>query len=130
MRTLPALVLALIAGSAVAAAPKWEPIGETVNGNKVFVDQANLKASAGITSVTFRSEMKVPLDTPKGAITSMRASMKVNCKAMTSAGVEVILFEDEARNQIFSRGRAPKLDYVKEPEGSGAALVVKHVCRK
>jgi hypothetical protein len=129
MRALPLVALALLAGTALAAAPKWELVGESVNGDKVFVDRANLKTVGGVTTVTFRSEIKSPLDTPSGAITSMRATMKVSCKDMTSAGVEVVLFEDEAKNKVFSRGKAPKDDWVKEPEGSGASLVVRHLCK-
>ena len=119
-----------VAGMALAAAPNWQPVGESVNGNKTFIDQANLKSAGGITTVTFRADMKNPLDTPSGAIRSMRATMRVDCKRMMSAGLEVVLFEDEGKNQIFSRGKAPKIEYVKEPEGSSADLVVKHLCKK
>jgi hypothetical protein len=120
----------IASGVALAAAPNWQPIGESVNGNRTFVDQANLQSSGGIYTVTFRADIKNPLDTPNGAIKSMQATMRVNCKNMTSAGVEVVLFEDEAKNQVFSRGKAPKIEYGKEPEGSSADLVVKHLCKK
>ena len=124
------LTIAAVAGMALAAAPNWQPVGESVNGNKTFIDQANLKSAGGISTVTFRANMKNPLDTPNGAITSMRATMRVDCKRMMSAGIEVVLFEDEAKNQVFSRGKAPKIEYVKEPQGSSADLVVKHLCKK
>jgi hypothetical protein len=117
-------------GGAHATAPDWQPIGESVNGNPTFIDRANLKKQGGITTVTFRADIKNPLDTPQGAIRSMRATMRVDCRNMTSAGLEVVLFEDEAKNQVFSRGKAQKIEYVKEPEGSSAELVVKNLCRK
>ena len=123
-------ILAGVAGGAFAAAPVWQSIGENANGNRIYVDKASIKATAGTTAVTFRTELKVPLDTPKGGITSMRSRMRVNCKDMTAAGVEVILFEDEAKNQAFARNKAAKIEYLKEPEGSSAAMVVKHVCGK
>ena len=122
--------LAAAASVASAATPNWQPIGESVNGNRTFIDGANLKTAGGITTVTFRAEFRNPLDTPNGAITSMRATMRVDCRNLTSAGVEVVLFEDEAKNQVFSRGKAPKIEYGKEPEGSSASLVVKHLCKK
>ena len=122
--------LGAAAAAALAAAPNWQPIGESVNGNRTFVDQANLKTAGGITTATFRADIRNPLDTPNGAIRSMRATMRVDCRTMTSAGVEVTLFEDEAKNQVFSTGKAPKIEYGKEPEGSSADLVVKHLCRK
>ena len=118
------------AGFALAATPNWQPIGDSVNGNRTFVDQANLKTAGGITTVTFRADIRNPLDTPNGAIKSMRATMRVDCRNMTSAGIEVVLFEDEAKNQVFSRGKAPKIEYGKEQEGSSADLVVRHLCKK
>ncbi len=129
MRTWPFLALAL-AGGALAAGPEWLPLGENANGNRIFVDKASVKTAGGITSVTFRTELRAPLDTPGGGITSMRSQMKVNCKDQTAAGVEVVLFENEAKNQAFARNRAPKIEYLKEPAGSSAEMVVKYVCSR
>ena len=129
MRTWLAIALAGIAGSAAAAAPDWQLLGENVNGNKIYVDKGSVKASSGVTAVTFRTEMRTPIETPGGGITSMRSQMKVNCKDMTAAGVEVVLFENEAKNRAFARNKATKIEYMKEPEGSSADMVVKHVCR-
>ena len=130
MRTGLAIVIAGLAGGALAAAADWQPIGENANGNRISVDKASVKAAGGVTSVTFRTELKTPIDTLQGAITSMRSQMRVRCKDMTAAGVEVILFENEAKNQAFARNKATKIEYLKEPEGSSAAMVMKHVCGK
>jgi hypothetical protein len=129
MRTWIAIALAAAAGTA-AAAPDWQPIGENANGNKVFVDRASVRTAADVTDVTFRTELKVPLDMPTGEVRSLRSRMKVNCKDMTAAGVEVVLFQDEAKDKAFARNKAPKIEYLKEPAGSAADLVVRHVCRK
>ena len=129
MRALIAVTLAAVAVSAAAAAD-WQPIGENANGNRIFVDRSSVNSAGGITSVTFRTELKVPLDMPNGAVTSLRSRMKVNCKDATAAGVEVVLYLDEAKDQAFARNKAPKIEYLKEPAGSSADLVVKHVCRK
>jgi len=129
MRTAATLILTAFAASAFAA-PSWQAIGENANGNKISVDTASVKTAKGITSVVYRTEMKSALDTPGGGITSMRSTMHVNCKDMTAAGVEVVLFEDEAKNKIFSRNKAQKIEYLKEPAGSSADMVVKHVCKK
>ncbi len=125
-----ALVVAGIAGSALAAAPDWQPIGENANGNRIYVDKASIKASGDVTAVVFRTELKTPIDTLQGGITSMRSEMRVRCKDMTAAGVEVVLFENEAKNQAFARNKATKIEYVKEPVGSSADMVMRHVCRK
>jgi hypothetical protein len=130
MRTGLAIVIAGLAGGALAAAADWQAIGENANGNKIYVDKASVKAEGGVTSVTFRTELKTPIDTLQGGITSMRSQMRVRCKDMTAAGVEVILFENEAKNQAFARNKATKVEYLKEPEGSSAAMVMKHVCAK
>ncbi len=124
------VALAGVVGGAMAASPEWQSLGENANGNRIYVDRSSVKTSAGITAVTFRTELRTPLDTPKGGITSMRSQMKVNCKEMTVAGVEVVLFENEAKNQAFARNRAAKIEYLKEPEGSSADMVAKFVCRK
>jgi len=130
MRIGTAMALAALAGGALAAAPDWQPMGENANGNKIYVDKASIKATGGTTAVTFRTELKSPIDTLQGGITSMRSQMRVRCKDMTAAGVEVILFENEAKNQAFARNKAAKIEYLKEPEGSSADLVSKHVCKK
>jgi hypothetical protein len=130
MRTTLAFLLAAITGTVAAAGPDWATIGENANGNKIFVDKSSIKTSSGISSVTFRTELKTPMDTPTGAITSMRSQMLVNCKDLTAAGVEVTLYEDEARNRAYARNKATAIEYVKEPAGSSADMVVKHVCKK
>jgi hypothetical protein len=130
MRIMTAIALAAMAGAAFAAAPDWQPLGENANGNKVYVDKASLKATGGTTVVTFRTELKTPVDTLQGGITSMRSQMRVRCKDMMAAGIEVILFENEAKNQAFARNKAAKVEYLKEPEGSSADVVIKYVCKK
>jgi len=129
MRTAATLLLAGFAAAALAA-PSWQAIGENANGNKVFVDSASVKTAKGITTVAYRTELKAGLDTPGGSITSMRSTMQVNCKDMTASGVEVVLYEDEAKGRIFSRNKAQKVEFLKEPAGSSADMVVKHVCKK
>ena len=130
MRKALAIVMAAVAGSTLAAAPDWQAIGENANGNKIYVDKSSVKATGDTTSVVFRTELKTPVDTLQGGITSMRSQMRVRCKDMMAAGIEVILFENEAKNQAFARNKATKVEYLKEPEGSSADVVIKHVCKK
>jgi hypothetical protein len=130
MRMGAAIALMAMGSVALAAGPDWQPVGENANGNRIYVDKAGIKAAGGMTEVTFRTELKTPIDTLHGGITSMRSRMRVNCKDMTAAGIEVILFENEAKNQAFARNKAAKIEYLKEPEGSSADLVIKHVCKK
>jgi len=129
MKPLVAIALVTFAGTAMAA-PDWQAIGENANGNRIYVDKASVKTAKGITDVAFRTELKAALDTAGGGITSMRSQMKVNCRDLTAAGVVVVLYEDEAKNKVFSRNKAAKIEYLKEPAGSSADLVVRHVCRK
>ena len=130
MRIVTAIALATMAGATFAAAPDWQPLGENANGNKVYVDKASMKATGGTTVVTFRTELKTPVDTLQGGITSMRSQMRVRCQDMMAAGIEVILFEIEAKNQAFARNKATKVEYLKDPEGSSADVVIKYVCKK
>jgi hypothetical protein len=128
MRIAAPVTLALFATAALAAAA-WQPLGENANGNKVFVDPWSVRSADGITTVVYRTEVKGGLETPGGAITSMRSTMRVNCKDRTAAGVEVVLYEDEAKGKVFSRNRAQKIEYGKEPAGSAADMVIRHLCR-
>lgn len=128
MRIAAPLIIAGVAAAA-AAAPAWQALGENANGNKVFVDTASVKTVKGITTVAYRTVMKSALDTPGGGITSMRSTMQVNCKHRTAAGLEVVLYEDEAKGRIFAHNKAQKIEYLTEPAGSSADLVVRHVCR-
>ena len=130
MRALAIFLFAGIAATGAAAQPDWQPIGENANGNRISIDRGSVRAVGATTAVTFRTELRTPIDTVKGGITSMRSRMRVNCKDMTAAGIEVILFENEAKNQAFARNKAAKIEFLKEPEGSSADMVVKHVCRK
>jgi hypothetical protein len=129
MRLLIPVVVATLAGTAAAASPSWQPLGENANGNKVYVNPASVRTAKGLTTVTYRTELKAPMDTPGGAITSMRSTMQVNCKAGTAAGLEVVLYEDEAKGRIFARNKAQKVEFLKEPAGSAAEMVVRHVCK-
>lgn len=123
------LLLATLPAVALAAAD-WQPLGEDAGGNRVVLDAASVRTVGAITAVTFRTELKLPLETAGGAITSLRSHMRVNCKEQTAAGVEVVLFEDEAANRAFARNKAAKIVYAKEPAGSSADLVVRRVCRR
>jgi surface-adhesin protein E len=128
MRTWLAIAMAGFAGAAAAA--DWQPIGENANGNRVYLDRSSVRTAGGITTVTFRTELRVPLDMPTGDVRSLRSQMKVNCKDLTAAGVEVVLYQDEAKDRAFARNKAAKLEYLKEPAGSAADMVVRHVCGK
>jgi len=130
MRIAFLLALLVAAGSAAAAKPDWKAVGETVNGNRVYVDAANRRSSGGVILVTFRTVLKDPLETTGGAVTTLRSKMRVKCADETAAGIEVTLYEDEANNKVFARNRASEVVYRKEPPGSSADLVIRAVCRK
>ena len=125
------LVAFLVAsGAAVAAKPDWKAVGETVNGNRVYLDVANRRSSGGVQLVTYRTVLKDPLETAGGAVTTLKSKMRVKCADETAAGIEVTLYEDEAKNKVFARNRASEVVYRKEPPGSAADLVIRAVCRK
>ncbi len=122
------VALLALAGAAGAAKPEWKAVGETVNGNRVYVDVANKRSSGGILLVTYRTVLKDPLETAGGAVTTLKSKMRVRCADGTAAGVEVTLYEDEANNKVFARNRASEVVYRKEPPGSSADLVTRTLC--
>jgi hypothetical protein len=130
MRTAFFVALLVVAGAVGAAKPDWTAVGETVNGNRVYVDFASKRSSGGVLLVTYRTVLKDPLETAGGAITTLKSKMRVKCAEGTAAGVEVTLYEDEANNKVFARNRAYETVYRKEPAGSSADLVLRAVCPK
>jgi hypothetical protein len=128
MRTWTMVLAAALMPVVAAGAADWQPLGNNANGNAVFVDRASVKKSGAITTVAYRTVLKTPLDTVGGGITSLRSLMQVNCKDRTAAGIEVVLYEDEAKGRVFARNKAPKIEYLKEPAGGSADLVIQRVC--
>lgn len=128
MRASIMVFVATIAPAVAAGAADWQPLGSNANGNAVFLDRSSMKTKGGITTVAYRTVLKTPLDTIGGGITSMRSVMQVNCKDKTAAGIEVVLYEDEAKGRIFARNKAAKIEYLKEPAGGSADLVIQRVC--
>jgi hypothetical protein len=131
MRIVLTIAIAGVVGSVFAAGPDWQSIGENANGNRIYVDKASIRnAAGGAKAVMFRTELKTPIDTLRGGITSMLSQMRVNCSDMTAAGIEVVLYEDEAKDLAFARNKATRIEYLKEPAGSSADLVVRYVCKQ
>lgn len=108
-----ALTLALasisIAG-ALSAQPskRWQEIGETSTGNKVYVDPRSISTQDSIITATVRVVYAKPSDTPKGPITGSRAVAMFNCASKKVAVKETIIWHDEAKGTMYEK-RTPKI---------------------
>ena len=81
-----------------------------------FLDRFAAAAKAGFKGVEFLFPYAFDVDDIRARLDQL--------------GLEVVLFEDEAKGRIFSRNKAQKIEFLKEPAGSSADMVVRHVCRK
>jgi hypothetical protein len=117
----------LIAGSALALlAADWREAGVTSQGNRVFV--SDVKGKGDMRSAWIRIAYKEPLKTPDGMVKSSRAKVRVNCKDMTAAAEETIMYADEAINHVASRKKLANEPFAKEPGGSFGDVAVKAIC--
>jgi hypothetical protein len=124
MRALLFVALAVVATGSFAAKPDWQPSARPT-ATRCF-DVASERRGSGRSPIEPRSGR---WDLGR-AITTMKSRVRVRCADGTAAGLEVTLYEDEASNKVFARNRASAVEYLKEPAGSSADLVVKAVCRK
>jgi hypothetical protein len=112
MAALAVLNLAAIAlsASALSAQPskRWQEIGETSTGNKVYVDPKSISTKDSIITATVRVVYAKPSDTPKGPITGSRAVAMFNCASKKVAVKETIIWHDEAKGTMYEK-RTPKI---------------------
>jgi hypothetical protein len=95
---------------ALAAQPskRWQEIGETSTGNKVYVDPKSISTKDSIITATVRVVYAKPSDTPKGPITGSRAVAMFNCASKKVAVKETIIWHDEAKGTMYEK-RTPKI---------------------
>ncbi len=129
---LAALTLSSAAPSQALAQPskRWQEIGETSTGNKVYVDPRSVVTQDSIITATVRVVFTKPSDTPKGPITGSRAVAMFNCARKTVAVKETIIWHDEAKGTIYEKRtpKTPGFGPVFTSNFSGVAL--KHLCEQ
>jgi hypothetical protein len=116
----------VIAAAALFAATDWKEVGLTGQGNRVFV--GDIKGRGDMRSAWIRIAYKEPLKAADGLVRSSRAKVRVNCKDMTAAAEETIMYRDEAIDQVATRKKLKDEKFVKEPAGSFGDVAVRAIC--
>jgi hypothetical protein len=125
-----ALVASTSSLSAQASrAPRWQEIGVTSTGNKVFLDPRSVsRDSAGIITATVRVIFKDTVSTPQGPIRSSRATAMFDCAKKQVAVKENIIFHDEARGTIYRRSAPARPGYSPVFTSNFSGVALQHLC--
>lgn len=129
MKRCACLFLALLAAPGAHTAD-WKLAGETLRGNRVFVDQSTVADVKGIKRAVVRVEYKEPVPVEGTTVTSMRATALFDCGTKAMATEEVILYKDEATGAEFRRTREVETKFAPPPEGSFGQPALGFVCKR
>ena len=121
----PALLVSLV----VFAAGDWRAIGQTEEGDKIFVSSVRiLKHNQRVALV--RVEYKEPRKLPQGGpFVEMRARVRFNCTSGAATPTSEWFYSRDRSGRIVVTKKATHDDaFGKGPEGGFADLVSKSVC--
>ena len=121
----------LLLAAAVLLQSKWQEIGKTSTGNSVFLEGKSVrKAPDGIFTANIRVTYAPPLDTPKGKVTSSRATAMFDCGKGLVATKQSVLYLDERKGIEFSRRTIAKPGFGPALSSTFADVALKHLCAK
>jgi hypothetical protein len=113
-----------------ARAPRWQEIGTTSTGNKVFIDPRSVsRDSAGIITATVRTVYKDSVATPQGAIRGTRSVAMFDCARRQVAVKENIIYHDEARGTIWRRSAPARPGFGPVFTSNFSGVALDHVCK-
>ena len=123
-----AVLLAFLFLASPVRAADWTFAGETMRGNRVFVDRSTVTDAKGIKRALVRVEYKEAVPVEGVSVTSMRATALFDCGSQTMATEEVILYKDEATGSEFRRTRDVEKKFAPPPDGSFGQPALKYLC--
>lgn len=124
MPNISALALILL-----ALQPRWTPIGNTGDGNPVFVDARSVKRKGTTVDATVRVRFLKAKKMPGGDVTSSRTTMTFDCAKETVAVKENVYFYDEKTNKVFQRSVAQVPGFGPVMGGSMTKVAYDHLCK-
>lgn len=110
--------------------PKWQPVGQTLHGNLVFLDPSSIRVTQGVKEAWVRVQYQAPVELHKGKATVFMAHARFNCTDQTMATDQVVFYEDEKTGKILIETKDPSAPFGKEPEGSFGDVALKFICKK
>ncbi|MCW3478544.1 hypothetical protein OL229_03045 [Neisseriaceae bacterium JH1-16] len=124
------LVLPLIALPAAAAPSQWQNAGRTSNGELVEVDSANVRSDGDVIGARLRVTYRPPVTVEKlGTVSSMHITALFRCRTMETSARLLVMYHDEARNDVAMREELPPDGFGQEPDGSVGDVALHFLCR-
>lgn len=117
--------------TALASPPqhRWQAIGKTSTGNPVFIDARSVTRAGAVATAVVRVVYVEPVATPRGTITSVRATAMFDCSRRLVASKETTLFLDERANRVFQHTVVGKPGFGPALSSTFADVAMRHLCR-
>jgi len=135
MRILCLLIVAAAANAGVldaqaAGAPRWQEIGTTVTGNKVFLDARSVsRDSAGIITATVRTVYTDSVVTPQGVVRSIRSVAMFDCARRQVAAKETVMFSGRAGGTVVRRSAPARPGFGPVFTSNFSGVALEHLCK-
>lgn len=121
----------VLLAAAVLPQSKWQEIGKTSTGNSVYLDAKSVRKSPdGIITAKVRVTYTAGLDTPKGKVTSSRATAMFDCAKNAVATKESVMYINEQQGIEFRRSVVAKPGFGPALPSTYADVALRHLCAK
>lgn len=126
---LPMLFAATFAAAAPARAVEWVQAGETAGGNPVSVDIAGMRSAGTMHTAWIRVVYKAPIQAGNSRVASMQALAHFDCASGENAGIRVLMYEDEAGENLAIAREEREVRFGTEPDGSVGRIAHALICK-
>ncbi len=123
------LFAATVAAAAPARAAEWTSAGETASGNPVFVDIAGMRSAGQMHTAWIRVVYKAPIQAGNSRVASMQALAHFDCASGENAGIRVLMYEDEAGENLAISREEREMRFGTEPDGSVGRIAHALICK-
>lgn len=124
------LPLFVLSASFQAQASRWQEIGTTSTGNRVYLDPRSVSTKDGIITATVRVVYTEPVSTPQGPITGSRSVTMFDCAKRTVAVKENIIWHDESKGTIYRRSAPVQPGFGPALTSTFAHVALEHLCAR
>jgi hypothetical protein len=113
-----------------ARAPRWQEIGTTVTGNKVFLDSRSVsRDSAGIITATVRTVYKDSVVMREGVVRSIRSVAMFDCARRQVAARETVMFSGTAGGTVVRRSAPARPGFGPVFTSNFSGVALDHLCK-
>lgn len=130
MRWLALLALTVLLLPAPAMAARWEAVGNSANGNQIFIDASKMKKAVGdVRAIAYRILYATPIDLDGRSIGSARIDARFDCRSGLVTTDKITLFTDPEGTRPLAQKRERVPMTVEEPQGSSGDVARQAVCK-